>query len=474
MNHSATSRAIALQPPSWRAELIIIGAALALTVGALASPLALPVAVSGLVFVLAALRFNLLLPLVVFFLPVALFLNWNFPIRDLSTLVRFCFFAGVLLYRTTHKQDVRNWLWRGWLTRAILAYLVIATVSAVFLNPVTLDAQRELMRLASYVCFYYVITDWCQTEGNTRILLKALMASTIAVSLFGFWQALTSGYTALYDALYPVQDEIAQIPAWEGRITSFFEHYNGLAGYLNLVLPFCLAFASGGTDPALRALSKWCLALSGVALLLTQSRGGLLAFVAIVLIYAYLSARDRRARLRRVALVLIFCLLAAAVAGFFFQRLGEIDDFTAVSRLAIWGGAVTVFTQSPLLGAGFGNLRGLMGGLLNLPDGWTGDAHNLYLELLAETGVAGFLVFSALIIVAFRFAFSEMCRPQNDFSRMTALAVFAAISGVLVHGTVDYIFHTTPQVTALFFLVMGLLAAQVTLKETASNRQVLR
>src|ERR1041385_168360 len=473
MSHPVTSRALLLQPPSWRAELIIIGAALALTAGALVSPLALPGAVSGLVFILAALRFNLLLPFVVFFLPVTPFLNWNFPIRDLSTLVRFCFFAGVLLYRTTHMQDLRSWLWRGWLTRAILAYMTAAIVSAVFLNPLTLDAQRELMRLASYVCFYYVITDWCQTEGNTRILLKVLMASTIAVAIFGLWQALSGGYTALYDVLYPVQDEIAQIPAWEGRITSFLEHYNGLAGYLNLVLPFCLAFASGGTDPILRVLSRWCLALSGIALLLTQSRGGLLAFVAILLVRAYLSASDRKTRIRRVAFLLVICLLAAAVAGFFFQRLGEIDDFTTVSRLAIWGGAFTVFAQSALLGIGFGNLRGLMGGLLNLPDGWTGDAHNLYLELLAETGLTGFFVFSVLIILALRFPLKQIRQPQNDFSGTTALAVFAAICGVLVHGTVDYLFHTTPQVTALFFLVLGVLAAQVSL-ETVPYKQATR
>src|SRR6476660_5544644 len=250
-------------------EWLIVGVAVSLTVAALLSPLALPLAVTGLVFVLAALRFKPLLPLVVFFLPVTPFLNWDFPIRDLSTLVRFSFFAGVLLYRATHKNDVRNWLWEGWLTRAILAYLVIAIASSVIFNPLTLDAQRELMRLASYVCFYYVIIDWCQTHDNNRILLKVLMVSTIAVAIFGLWQALTGGYTALYDLLYPVQDEIAQIPAWEGRITSFLEHYNGLAGYLNVVIPFCLVFAVRGKDPMLRRLSWCCLALASLALLLT-------------------------------------------------------------------------------------------------------------------------------------------------------------------------------------------------------------
>ena len=465
MEYPVTSRALLLEPPRRREELLIVGIALSLTVAALASPLALPLAVTGAVLILAALRFKPLLPCVVFFLPVTPFLNWDFPIRDLSTLVRFSFFAGVVVYRVTHRKELRNWLWSGWLTRAILCYFVVAFASATFLNLLTLDAQRELMRLASYVCFYYVITDWIQTDHDTQTLLKVLLASTIAVAIFGLWQALTGGYSALYDVLYPVQEEIAQIPAWEGRITSFLEHYNGLAGYINLVVPFCLAFAIRGRDPALRTLSRWCLALSGLALLLTQSRGGLMALIAILVVHAYCSARDRKTRIRRVAIVLIGCLLAAALAGFFFHRLGEIDDFTAVSRLAIWGGAFTVFARSPVFGTGFGNLRGLMGGLLNLPDGWTGDAHNLYLELVAETGMIGFVVFAFLIVYALRAALCQFRRAQNEFGGLIGLAVFAAICGVLVHGTVDYLFHTTPQVTALFFLILGLVSAQVSRHE---------
>jgi O-antigen ligase len=460
MEYPVTSRALLLELPGWREELLIIGITLTLAGAVLVSSLTLPLAVSGVVFVLAALRFKPLLPVVVFFLPITPFLNWDFPIRDLSTLVRFSFFAGIFVYRLAHAKDLRNWLWSGWLTRAILIYLVVASVSAVFLNPLTVDAQRELMRLASYVCFHYVILDWSQTEDNTRIVLKVLMASTIAVAIFGLWQALAGGYSALYDVLYPVQEEISQIPAWEGRITSFLEHYNGLAGYINLVMPFCLAFATSGSDPLLRTLSRWCLVLAGIALLLTQSRGGLIAFASILLINACLSARDRKTRMRRVAIVLIACLVVAAAAGVFFQRLGEIDDFTTVSRLAIWGGAFTVFAHSPVFGTGFGNLRGLMGGLLNLPDGWTGDAHNLYLELLAETGLIGFLVFGVLTVLALRSALRQLRVMQNDFAKMTARAIFVAICGVLVHGTVDYLFHTTPQVTALFFLVLGLLSAQ--------------
>jgi O-antigen ligase len=125
-----------------------------------------------------------------------------------------------------------------------------------------------------------------------------------------------------------------------------------------------------------------------------------------------------------------------------------------------------------LLGIGFGNLRGLMGGLLSLPDGWTGDAHNLYLELLAETGLVGFLVFGVLIVLALRKAVVQLRKAHDSFNKVIAVAIFAAICGVLVHGTVDYLFHTTPQVTALFFLVLGLLSAQGSVREADPGRQV--
>jgi O-antigen ligase len=164
--------------------------------------------------------------------------------------------------------------------------------------------------------------------------------------------------------------------------------------------------------------------------------------------------------MRRLAVVLAACLVAGAAAGFFFQRLSEIDDFTAVSRLAIWGGAFTVFARAPVVGAGFGNLRPLMGGLLGLPEGWMGDAHNLYLELLAESGLVGFIAFAVLIAGALCAARRYVRQSQDEFVRIIGIAVFAAVCGILVHGTVDYLFHTTPQVAALFFLVLGILRAQ--------------
>src|SRR5215475_3048380 len=106
MNPPLTSRSISPGLEAGRLEVLIVIATLTLTVAALASPLALPIAVSIAVFVLAALRFKPLLLVVVLFLPITPFMNWDFPIKDLSTLIRFSFFAGVLVYRASHREPL--------------------------------------------------------------------------------------------------------------------------------------------------------------------------------------------------------------------------------------------------------------------------------------------------------------------------------------------------------------------------------
>jgi putative inorganic carbon (HCO3(-)) transporter len=459
MDHQAATSTVSVKRPGVREELLVVAVAVSLTIAASVNLIVLSMVLAAAVLFLASIRFKPLLLVVIFFLPFTLYLNWDFPIKDLGTLVRLCLFAGMLISHLIYKESIRKWLFSGRLTWAILGYLFVATLSATVFNRVTLDAERELMRLASYVCFYYAVAGWIKTEEEFIALFKTLMVSTIAVALFGFYQFLIGDYSALYGALYPTQEEILKVPPWSGRITSFLSHYNALAGYLNLIIPFCIGFALRAHDWMLRTLSRWCLGFACMALLLTQSRGGLLACAAILILSAHFFAPSRKVRMQRMAIASICVVLAALLAGLVFERLSQIDDYTTVSRLAIWSGATNVFAGSPLTGMGFGNLRSFMGGLVGLPAGWVGDAHNLYLELLAETGILGFLAFAFLVVASLRMALAQRRLFQRDVDKVIGFAAFASICGVLVHGTVDYLFHTTPQATALFLMVLGIVKA---------------
>ena len=66
MEYPLTSRGISQRRSGLLEEFLVAGVALGLTVAAILSPMALPLAVSGVVFILAALRFKPLLAAVIF------------------------------------------------------------------------------------------------------------------------------------------------------------------------------------------------------------------------------------------------------------------------------------------------------------------------------------------------------------------------------------------------------------------------
>lgn len=457
MNHASVAARSVTQTRGL--DFVIAIAIVALVTWVYVSPLGVALFAAAVVFLLAALGFRPLLWTIIFFLPLAPYLNWNFPIKDLATLVRFSFFAGTVLHTIRQGVDLRGWLMRGKLTWAILVYFVVAVFSAVVFNPGTGGAARELMRLASYVCFYYSITAWVESEADFREVFRTVILSTVCVALFGFYQFLAGGYTAVYEALYPFQDDAQKAPEWSGRITSFLGHFNSFAGYLNLVIPFFVVLALRAEDQRLRAYARICFVLSSAALVLTQSRGALLAYTVILLMAAWFLAPTRAARLRWLGSAVAIAVPSALLLGTIFQRLSGIDEYTEITRLAVWAGAGAVFSGSPIVGIGFGNLRTVLAGFINLPDDFILDAHNLYLELLAETGIIGMIVFLILIFIALRIGWRLLRERRDPVGNIVGLASVAAIAGVLVHGTVDYMFHTSPQFSAMFFLVLALLNA---------------
>jgi len=458
MTRSAEMAAPGNQSTRW-IELLLVTSSVALTFAAWFSPLALALVAGAAVLLLAGMRFRPLLLAIVLFMPVNPYLNWDLPIRDLQTLLRFCLFAGTLLARQRAGEPMWPWLFSGRVTRALLGYFAVAVLAATVFNPPTGAAARELMRLASYLCFYYAVIDWLRTEKDVKAVLHVLLVATIVVTLFGFYQYMIGDYSSLYEALYPIQDEALKNPPWAGRITSFLSHYNGLAAYLNMVIPVCIGLAVRAKDKFSRVLAWTCLVFSSFALLLTQSRGGLLAYVAILLLSAYVLPRSGKARLRWVAAVLVFSLSGAVLAGQIFTRLQGVDLYTEVTRLGIWAGAGLVFAGNPVIGVGYGNFKTALTSAIAVPDGYMLDAHNLYLELLAETGIIGFAAFAILIIASVRCARRMFCASDEAMISIAGFAVIAAITGVLVHGMVEYVFHNSPQCAAMFFLLVSLAGA---------------
>ena len=86
------------------------------------------------------------------------------------------------------------------------------------------------------------------------------------------------------------------------------------------------------------------------------------------------------------------------------------------------------------------------------------EVHNIYLELLAETGLLGLLGFLVFMYAGFR----DACRQLGStdwLHHSVAFAVSAGILGLLVEGLFDHYIFWSQQVGFLFWLWLGVLMA---------------
>lgn len=406
--------------------------------------------------VVAVVRFEWFVYTQIFLLPWYPFLSAQLPLRDVSLVLRFILLAGVLAMRKRRGKPLAQWFGGSWVKRGILIFAGMIALSLLVssFGP-NVDALRSLARFFSYLAFFFALVGWLKTREQIAVVIKILLFSGILVALFGFLQVWQKGYTDLYYYLYPLQEE--GLEEWNGRITSLLFHFNSLAGYLNLLLPLSLACMVLAGERWLRYAAVACHSTALAALYFTGSRGGLIAYLAMILVSLYF-LKPRWAALSKVLLTsalagaIVLSLQPEILRG---SRLQEVDEFTSASRLALWSAAGAMFLQHPVMGVGYGNYRSLYNDYIPGATPNQLDAHNLYLQFLGETGAIGFLIFAAMMVGLAKVAI-KLARNADSSYRVVGIAMGGALVTTLTHGMVDYLFNVSPQFGALFWLLMAL------------------
>ncbi|MDQ6669879.1 MAG: O-antigen ligase family protein [Chloroflexota bacterium] len=124
-----------------------------------------------------------------------------------------------------------------------------------------------------------------------------------------------------------------------------------------------------------------------------------------------------------------------------------------VGRIQLWRAALGLIQARPWLGVGPDNFRHLYGAQLGL-DAWDErvQANNLYLELLADTGVLGLAAFVWVIVPPLAGARRGLRAPIPTPPTFWLLGCCLAALAFLVHGMLDSFLAFTP--TALLFWML--------------------
>lgn len=343
-----------------------------------------------------------------------------------------------------------------WVAVLIGAYILLqAVLLSVSLLP-QYALENVIKGIGIFAAVLFIVEairqGWAARHWENALISLALVISGLELVLAFFW----------FRGWWSVSGSILSLPPEGYRISGLlFGHPNILAGFLNLVLPITLARFMRAPGTARRLF--WCGILSVFVLteFFASSRGAWLGALAGLgatgglLLLPWLRERwqlFKRERTiefsrRNVLLAAVGMSLALGVASLFVWQGLFAPGHAPLStgRSDLWGPAWRIIQRSPVWGHGPGSYGILFALETKVPPGFsTTHAHNLWLQVLAETGLFGLLLVAAMIMLL-TYELWKRWRSSNSGEGLSArtTAYAGAMLALLVHHQLDYLFESS-------------------------------
>lgn len=297
------------------------------------------------------------------------------------------------------------------------------------------------IQLLLFVIIRSFITDRSQNHSMIRyILLTSLIVSVVGIIQYYFASHMSPDWVDKH--LYN------NIP---NRAFSTLYNPNVLGSYLILVISIAVAGFHCSEKSQNKIVTSIVLIAAYLCMVLTFSRGAWLG-LAISILIVFLFSKEKPYIL---AVIFITLLLVIPELDAVLTRINPgllSDDSSNIYRHYLWTTAFDTFKQNPIFGSGLGSFgfslpsHSKVGGYL------VSHAHNIYLQLLAELGLLGFIAFFGYLISIVYTAFKVFRYSLCPQTRSFALGAMAGLIGLLVHGTVDATIYL-PQLSVFVWII---------------------
>jgi len=351
----------------------------------------------------------------------------------------------------------------------LFLYWIISAI-ATGVSPVRGAAVAGLFKLTVNLFLFLLAARVLRSRPWLNRLLTLIMLVGLLVSCYGIKQQW-DGVEQLATWNDPSSD-LAQAT----RVYSFLGNPNLLAAYLLPMLALSIAAVFIWRGWLCQLLAVLMVVSHLACLFFTQSRGGWLGAVAVLVTFVALSyiwwqpylSPFWQTWLLPTAIAVLTVVVLVALVGIAPLRLRIVSIFAGRSdssnnfRINVWEGVKSMIWDRPLLGIGPGNSAfNKIYPLYMRPKYTALSAYSIYLEILVETGILGFTTMIWLMTVTFSegLALLRSFRNQLDRQGLWVLAAIAAMVGLMVHGFVDTVWYRPP-ISSLWWLMMALIASQ--------------
>lgn len=338
------------------------------------------------------------------------------------------------------------------------------------------ETKVFILTLGGLIVGCEVLFFYSTTEHRVKSLIGLVIVVGASSAVFGIARDLYFDTHTDLLATYPQQKQgYAQ-----------FLNRNHFVFLAEMVFGLLLGVLIKGGLPDILKFCGWVIAGTlTYAAITANSRGGLISLAALTLLAVPLHILTRNEpdepfeeldwRSKRKRMILKICGSAALCSLVFalivttvvfvggdkvVTRIERIKDelrsvdSNVVNRKHIWNSTIELIKNQPILGVGFGGYAAAIprydksGGAFYLE-----QAHNDYLEILANGGIVGFALFGAFgAIVVSRLL--RNLKSRDQFTKSCAFGASLGIFGVLIHSFVDFGLHIMINALILAVLVV--------------------
>ncbi len=327
--------------------------------------------------------------------------------------------------------------------------------------------SESLLEVGLFYGYLMVLVAAANAGGGRRLRLAAhlLVGAAVFIAVSALYAYMVGYDRQIQELAAHGRGELArQLAGMAGRAFGTFPSANSLAGFLILFIPIAVGLWLREKDKRLKVWVALAALLLSAAVILTFSKGALLALAAGLglMIYGRVPAGRLGARLFLPTTIGLLATLYISWSFFDFSLPAALANVSG--RLELWQSAYAIAVRHPILGIGPGAFG------TALPAAQKGAvyaryAHNTYLQVFAELGLAGLLSFLLLIGAILQRGWRLMVDDLSD-DKWLRLGCLGGLTAFLVHNLVDYTWYV-PGVAFAFWLIAGL-----TLAETAGGAGV--
>ena len=356
-------------------------------------------------------------------------------------------------------------------------FLPMAGFGALILVQIVARRSAYLHDTIAGALLYVAYAMLCFLASQTLLRSSQARKLTMIFVLYGF----TLAALALVQGIAPNGRLFwLRQPRMGGWVYGSYVNHNHYAGLMELLIPIPLVLSLAHlTHHRERTIAGVAAAIMTGTVFLSGSRGGMLAVLVEFLVLAVVLFRYRKGV--RVAIgvgafaVVLISLLAWLGGSQLTERVSSISteartEISGGMRLSIDRDAFRMFLQKPLLGWGLRTFPVVYPQFRSFyTNFFVNEAHNDYLQLLAEMGLLGFGVMAWFLVVVFRRAVGKIANWTSDVSGAVTLACMLGSIGILVHSLVDFNLQI-PANAALFYVFCTVAAAPPLLQRARKRR----